>query len=88
MVDDSLLELTPWQEECSLFPHRDSLRCLYTVSTSVVPGDFTIPSSELYAYAESQNLTLASTVYANYLYTLEDDTAIHDFYEIYVPILD
>ena len=88
LVQDSMMDLSPYSASRHLFPFHKSRSCVY----SVYAFDHDFPPvwdlSPLLDYAKDQQLSCSNEAYAIYVYSLMGDSEkIFNYYEVYVPLL-
>ncbi len=87
-IREPMMKVCPWKEKADTFKKIDGCTCIYSVITAPAPTGVEWDLSRIYDYAKKHHLNCASEGYAFYIYSLNSEDYILDFYEIYLPILD
>lgn len=86
IVREPMMDICPWNTDYSVLPMREACQCLYTVAASPSSVDSKWDLDRLLAYAAKHRYTPAACAYAFYVYSLQQNDALVDYYEIYLPI--
>ena len=87
-IREPMMKVCPWSEKADSLKKISSCRCIYTVITAPDLNGVEWDLKPLYAYAKEHNLNFGSDAYSFYVYSLDADGVITDFYEIYLPIIE
>lgn len=88
VIREPMMKISPWADSTADLPILKGRRCLYTVMQSPTLTSLKWDFDGLLSYAKKHLYTPASTAYAFYVYSLNSNHTIADYYEIFLPILE
>lgn len=86
VIREPMMDLCPWKGDRNNLPREEGKRCLYTVMHFPIKTELCWNFDGLLSYAKEYGYSVSSHAYAFYVYSLDSDDTIVDYYEIYLPI--
>lgn len=86
IVRAPMIELTDWRDEASHFPVHEACESVYTVKKASECERDLWDLQGMYDFAAERQLVLEGRAYIFYVFSLINENAMEDYYEIYLPI--
>lgn len=85
-IREPMMKVCPWKNNADTFKKIDGCSCIHSVITAPDLNGVEWDLSHIYTYAKENHIICKPQGYAFYVYSLNREDTITDFYEIYIPI--